>query len=376
MIAVDYVVRGDAGVKGGGDLRQVEEYVERLDDVDARMVSFSSDMRLRDRAIVHYINVDRPYEFLHTVRRAGARPLVVSPVHHSAVRVQMMRRAEAGRGVRSLADRILPELARELLASQVRNQRANAPTNDLMAQASFGLASVVSAPRLWRKVGKALDAAAAVMLLAPGEAADLASDFGWAGRNGVLAPNGMPERAGRASKPWSGRSSAPLVVGRIEPRKRSLELALAADEARVPVVFIGPLNGADTRYARSFVALASRSAYVEYRGALDHADVLSALSSARVLLNASWVEVQSLVDLEAVAQGCSVVSFPNGNSRDWLPRSVAYTSTFELRELLELAVRKASSDGSPVTDECLSWSATVDRLREVYEPLGARYRDG
>ena len=61
-VLVDCVVRSDAARKSGGDTVQVREYAKYLGDwgFDFREVPFHPTMRLREGAVVHVFNVDRP----------------------------------------------------------------------------------------------------------------------------------------------------------------------------------------------------------------------------------------------------------------------------------------------------------------------------
>ncbi|MCC2033587.1 hypothetical protein [Microbacterium allomyrinae] len=369
MITVDVVVRSDANVKFGGDVEQVQQYERHLAGrVDLRVVPFHPAMELRDNALIHYVNVDRPFDFLRTMQLAGARPTIVSPIHHSLIRVRRMRGAERGRGVRSAVDRIMPEAAREWMATAVRTQRASQTANERRTSVDNALKTSTLVPGLWRRVGDALDRSGHVALLAPGEGTDLTVDTGWSGKNAVLVPNGKPDRPDHADLvAWANREIPIIAVGRIEPRKRSLELAREAHDHRTSVVFVGSLGDPDSTYGRQFTELTRTSPFADYRGPVDHATALELIAHSRTLVNASWVEVQSLVDLEAAHLGTRVVSVPNGNSRDWLPAHVSYTGGFALRSLLELAARESTSDTGPgVPDYAWDWARSASALLELY----------
>lgn len=180
MIEVDVVVRSDAHTKFGGDVEQVRQYERHLAQrVDFRIVPFHPAMALRPNAIVHYVNVDRPFDFLRTLQVANDRPTIISPIHHSLVRVKRMRSAERGRGLRSVVDRAMPEPAREWLASFVRTQNTSAAPGERLASIGNAITTAAFVPGLWARVGEALDRTNHVALLAPGEGIDLAIDTGW-----------------------------------------------------------------------------------------------------------------------------------------------------------------------------------------------------
>jgi glycosyltransferase involved in cell wall biosynthesis len=369
-VTIDCVVRSDAPQKPGGDTVQVREYAKHLTawGFDVREVPFSPGMQLRPGAVVHVFNIDRPFEFLLAVRAAGARRVVVSPIHHEISRVRAMRAADTGRGLVSLSARILPETVREWLATGFRAlRRAATPSAALRSGLAVArLAPVV--PRVWRTTGRALDGVAAVALLAEGEGRDLRLLTGWTVRNEVVIPNGRPEDLDLdLRRPWSDRPVGSIVVvGRIEPRKRQLDLARAATRTGIPVRFVGAFADEGSAYATAFKAVVAEGV-VQYDGPKDRADVLGVLGASRVLVNASWVEVQSLVDLEAATMGCAVVTSRTGHSREWLGDAVIAEDGDDLDALLRRADRLAAGGEAPSTAPYdRTWLQAAEQLEEVY----------
>src|SRR3954447_1894776 len=274
-LLVDCVVRSDAELKSGGDTVQIREYARYLAPrgVDVREVPFHPTMTFRPGAVVHIFNVDRPLEYLVASRIARSHPRLVSPIHHNIGRVRRMRAAERGRGLTSLVGRVLPEVGREWLGLVVRAQRRSTTIGQRLASAWTGVATVPALPNVWRRVGAELDRAEAVALLAQGEGTDLAALTGWQRSNAVVVPNGRPEDTDlRQRREWPDRSEEILVVGRIEPRKRQLELARAADRLRIRVTFIGQRSNAGDAYTRAFDRLAASSPFVQYIGSLERTD--------------------------------------------------------------------------------------------------------
>lgn len=350
---------------------QIAEYTHHLSGrgFDLRQVPFHPAMVLRSDAVVHVFNIDRPLDFLLACRAARGRRLIVSPIHHELTRVRRMRRAERGRGLRSAAGRILPERLREWLGTAMRSARLAATPSGLLATLRAVAWSAPRAARMWREAGRALDRADAVALLAEGEGTHLRQLTGWRTDNAVLVPNGRPEDLDLSGRrPWADRTAGSiLVVGRIEPRKRQLELARSADRLGIPVRFAGPISDPGTVWANEFEALAASSPFVEHLGGLDRTDVLKLLGGTRVLVNASWVEVQSLVDLEAVTMGCAVVSTPTGHSREWLGDAVTVPGGDDPDTLLTTAASIAAQDAGPDrTRYQWTWGRAADRLAELY----------
>lgn len=366
MHKVDMIVRSDHFYKNGGDSEQVRQYLRCLEsDFDFQVLPFSPDMKLRNGAIVHIVNIDRPFDFLSAVAIAGSRPVVVSSIHHSLTRVRLMRKAERGRGLRSVLDRWLPESTREWLAHGVRSFRSGTSMRTRFASAVSMVRHAHKMPRVWRHVGLALDSAFAVAVLAPGEAEDIKKDTSWSGRNSIVIPNGRPDET--RCHDWSTRRRSVIAVGRVEPRKRSLDLARAADRLEIHVTFVGPVSDDGSDFAKEFAHIASSSPYVESLGALTHEEVLEILADTRVLINASWVEVQSLVDLEAAMSGARVVTFKNGNSSDWLGHHVIECKTFDIDELLRVAQDESMQSSAPgIAQYDWTWQRASESLRDIY----------
>jgi glycosyltransferase involved in cell wall biosynthesis len=370
-VLVDCVVRSDALQKSGGDTVQVREYTKHLAGwgFDVREVPFRPAMRLREGAVVHVFNVDRPFEFLLACRAARGHRIVVSPIHHEIGRVRAMRAADTGRGLVSLSARVLPEAAREWLATGYRAIRTSA---SLVGRLKAGLTVVRLAPlvpSVWRAAGRQLDEAALVALLADGEGRDLRRLTGWSAGNDVVIPNGRPEDLDLGLRtPWADRAVGSIVVvGRIEPRKRQLDVARVATRLGIPVRFVGPFADEGSAYATAFKAVVAEGV-VRHDGPKDRAEVLALLGASRVLVNASWVEVQSLVDLEGATMGCVVVTSRTGHSGEWLGEAVTAEDGDDLDALLRRAAALAAEDAPPPPEARYdrTWLQAAEQLEQAY----------
>ena len=263
----------------------------------------------RPDAIVHLFDVDQPFETLESLGWAAGHPVVVSTIHHARAYVRRMRAAEPIRGRRALS--LMPESVRAFVVYSVTVLRSEGTPSRRLATLARAAGRL---PFLWRRLGRRLDQTDAVLVLSDGERRWLQEDFGTTGSNIVLTPNGGPEPA-RAHK----REPRILVVGRIEARKRQLEALRAAEDLGVALTFVGTGSPNQRAYSESFAAAVSQSVKSNWLGALPHAEVTQLMANSTVLLNCSWAEVQSLVDLEAAAAGCWVVSTADGGaSKEWL----------------------------------------------------------
>jgi glycosyltransferase involved in cell wall biosynthesis len=270
----------------------------------------------------------------------------------------------------SLSARVLPEALREWLATGYRAARGSGDIRSAAASVVAAARLLPQVPTVWRRVGRQLDDVAAVALLAEGEGRDLRRLTGWRERNEIVVPNGRPEDLDLGLRtPWAERPAGSIVVvGRIEPRKRQLELARAAVRVGVPVRFVGPFANEASAYSVAFKELVAAGGPVGYDGSKDRSEVLALLGRSRVLVNASWVEVQSLVDLEAATMGCAVVTSRTGHSREWLGDAITAEDGDDLDALLRraAALADATAPMPAATDYDRTWQQAALQLEQAY----------
>ncbi len=371
-VRIDFVVRSDSASKFGGDSRQVSEYARGLRERGYEIAErpYVAGMAFAPNTIVHVVNVDRPYDFLQVARAAGRNKLVVSAIHHDLQAVRAMRKAEKGEGIRSVIGRALPESGRELVAFAVRSLGGqNGASNFTRLKAI--LRATLDAPFVWARVGEALNRAQSVTLLALGEEQSLRRDTGWRASNEQLVPNGIStleaSLGSDVESTWRSRPLPIIVAGRIEPRKRQVEVAREAIRLGVAVTFVGPISQSASRYSEVFRDLVAAHPEVTWAGGMAHEDVLAAFRGSRVLLNASWVEVQSLVDLEASFAGCYVVAASTGNSKEWLPMHVTVRGFRDIAGMLLTAKQLSERDSGPGTPNySWTWDDCALALDQIY----------
>lgn len=358
-IPVDVIMRSNFRETRGGDVAQIENTLATLGDrIDVRYVAATAAMSLRPDAIHHIVNVDRPLDFLGALDQCGRR-VVVSAIHHALPRIVAMQHAA---GENRKAD-FLPAPIRERVAFAFRASGGGRSGRSPAALAR--IARIGMAPGdMWHRLGRALDKVAHVALLAEVERADLIADTCWRGDNGVVIPNGAPPIPAQIA-PWNERSRGIVVVGRIEPRKRQLAIARAAAGSGTAVTFIGP--AADDAYGDQFRDCVARCEAIEWLGPRPAAETVALIATARVLLNASWVEVQSLVDIEAATAGCWIVTSPTGSSREWLGDAVDRMNTDDPALLLAQADRRAGGRvAPPAVRYAYDWAMAGEQLFDLY----------
>jgi glycosyltransferase involved in cell wall biosynthesis len=374
---INMILRSDALEIRGGDSAQVDQYKTYLEaqGYTVRLIPFHVSMTLDRGAVVHIVNIDRPFDFLSSIRAARPRAVVTSSIHHDLEAVRLMRKAGRRQGIRSTIGRFLPESARELLAFGARNALRIKSAADLgrwIASMSWAIPLTAG---LWKGVGRALNEIEVVALLAESERLSLMRDTGWHGRNGVIIPNGVPElKYGQSEvdgeREWANRGTDVCVVGRIEPRKRQLEVARAAARHGLRIKFVGPPNPKSARYSEEFESAVAADANLEWTGSLENSQVLEVMQNSRVLLNCSWVEVQSLVDIEATAAGCWVVVGRGGHTAEWLPESTVSIDSHDVDDILRGVANVLKKDSGPSAPSYpYTWEMAAAQLAGVYSKL-------
>jgi glycosyltransferase involved in cell wall biosynthesis len=364
VIQVDVVMRSDYQRKFGGDVAQVRRYRDNLpSDIDLTVRAAGPHLMLRENAIVHIVNIDREWDFLETMSQAGRRQVIVTSIHHDRRAVRRIRTARQ-RSLRGLAELVLPEPTFALVTRVYRDRAW--PRADNLNPFAY-----VHSPTLRHQVADALGRAAVVHVLARGEQRAIESDYATSLRRVVVIPNGVES----AAELQRVRDIPVLVPGRIETRKNQLALARAMDRAEQSALFVGPRNPNDRGYVRRFAELSAESPWITWIPGLPPEDMPALYQRAKVVVNLSHVEVLSLVDLEAYASGCVLITTTEGHTKEWLGNGATYVRPTETALAVSLA-SNALADWSPSqpsdqTLQTLNWARVTLELARVYRSVAA-----
>lgn len=337
MPTVTFALRGDAITKPGGDSTKVARYAEALRSRGWNSNTVTSSHELRDsRAdIVHIVNLDLPLENLAYTRetKRSGRPVVLSSIRHPVD------------GVRSMYDHGADRMYRRTRLAKVPFNRAVALREQLKLAKRGNLRAALTTHGFHQAQANLLTNVDAVLPMAEGERSALERDFSLPKFTYVVR-NGQSFTVATESTLASPDSTFDLVaVGRVEPRKNTLELARAADAAKMSILILGAVNPLHTKYASEFHQLAERSKYVTYAGRVDHSELPHQMRRARVYVNAAWFEVVSQADVEAASLGMPIVTTMHSYIEDTLgngvarldPREVALARGDALRDIVDTA---------------------------------------
>ena len=294
-------VRGDAEVKPGGDYTLIKTFAgllcERGHEVTVALGE-AADPRGYD--VVLTINFDSPFEPCALLRRAQAAkvPVCLYALHHPSpgFAAYLRHGTTGGRRVAALLAGNDPRRYLGLLATArtaLRDRRPFScwracPTRRLQETLLAGCAVILVSSRLEREL--------------------ILEEFPEAGsrRPLTLVPHAFARRPVAAA---SRDSQLVVCPGRIESRKNQLTLLRVAH--RFPdrrFTFVGNLNPAEHAYGRDFLRMIASTRNARHIAGLDLDGFRRLLAGAGVAASASWFEVVSLAELEALAQGCRLVA--------------------------------------------------------------------
>ena len=317
---VCFVARQDFESKPGGDTVQWLMYDRAARVAGWDVVTWFDDAPMPEADVLHAFNVDRPLELYPKLLEAKRRgiPFILSTIHHPHDWLRRFRRAEPPTG---LLGRLLYRgpAGRSIAMSESIKEAAM-----LVAQRRIGRVRDL-APGWRARTTWLLDNAARIALLSYAEGAHVSRDFGYAFRPGqrLIVPNwaeGIGSASAAPPPPFSGLLEAPvLVVGRVEPRKNSVRICRLAGIARRHVVFVGRPHPSEGAFVTAFEHTARAHGYVRWIPGVARSEMASYYYHASFLLTAGLVEVSPLVDVEALALGCPIVTTRYAAHHELLP---------------------------------------------------------
>ena len=377
------IQRTDIANKSGGDLiqfSQVKRFLEKR-NYNVKLVPWNPKIDLRECDVVNLVN-DRPLilaDSLRVINKMNRRPrIIISPIHHSDYEIINLRRDGFSQ---SSLDVLFSKLLSVKVLERMTFHWINILADFRMISISNGLwAALCTLSRNFSKVyskrnlGRVLVSNNTLQFLANGEVQSFLKDYQISHdklHSKYIIPNGKPDlKFLHVSKP-EGIEYSIIVVGRIEPRKRNLELANLAHQHGIPITFLGAFAHEASRYAKEFQSIVTVSDYVTYLGGRTYEESAEIIGRSKVLLNVSFAEVLSLVELEAAAQGKWIVSSGVGYSREYI--SAAQFKTFpenNLKEGLEIASHLADLEPMQFNvTKILSWADVASKYDAMYRQL-------
>ncbi|HCK02677.1 MAG TPA: hypothetical protein DHV72_22005 [Serratia grimesii] len=325
---IAFLTRIDAFDKNGGDTYQIEMYKKYLEEAEHDVEIITNLTVPSNKDFYILVNLDRPLELVIYYEKIAAlnltKKMLLLSIHHNYDCIDFYEK-NIRTGIFSIPLKLL----------RTHNQREKLKN----------IARAIKYAELRRYVLKhcfidyktkskdIINNAQAILLIANGERKIIRDDFGIELKSTFLIKNGVDlvESVGLTENKL--RDIDILICGRIEPRKNSLSLARYLKKTKFKVIFAGSVNPNANDYCNEFIELVDGSENIEYLGRVSPDDMPSLYSRAKVNLSASWFEVASLVDLEAYAYGCHVISSENGHTSDYLGERAQYISPSDINSL-------------------------------------------
>ena len=375
------IQRADINEKSGGDVVQFENIQKHLDESQFRvhLTSWDSCLNLQECDIVNLVN-DRPLllaDSLRIINKLHPRPhIVISPIHHNDQEVINLRKfGYAQTALERIFAKMLKVKRMEIWVFHLINILAD--LRMIAAACGFWISVKTlfrnfTKIRTKKKLGALLLQAGNLQFLAKGELESFFRDYQIGDSESCrkfVIPNGKPIE--QVEIKFDDSMFSIITIGRIEPRKRTLELAQLADKMGIPITFVGAIANGESKYAKEFIRIVAGSTSVTYLGEKSHAETCSIIGRSNVLLNASFAEVLSLVEIEAAAQGKWIVSCGAGYSNEYIPSNqLRIYPENDLRAGLEIASQLAISQ--PVRFDAAdipSWDEIADRYSAMYQEV-------
>jgi glycosyltransferase involved in cell wall biosynthesis len=337
-IRVCFVARSDFVSKPGGDTIQWQIYDAAARAAGMKTMEWFEDAPMPDARVFHALNVDRPLEIYPKMREAyrRGRTFIVSTVHHPVPWIERFRAVEPPGG--SLG-RVL---YRSPLGRTVSRSESIKEIVRLAQQKRFGHCRDLW-PSWSARVRWLLKNASRVMLLAREEEVHLRADFNadFSAEKTVVVPNWVEgvgeDRSADPGHLLKGWPEMPvLAVGRIEARKNVHRVAKLAERARRPILFLGRANPNEQEYVRQFENLVSASQYARWVPGVARPELSGYYQIASFLLNASYVEVSPMVDIEALHWGCPVATTQFALHHSVLPPGTPKCDPYNDDQILEI----------------------------------------
>lgn len=366
---VDVLMRSNFRSRFGGDSVQVDKYREHLGPrgVDFRLVPSEPGVQLRPGAIAHVVNMDRTYEFLAATEVAlkNGRALL-SSIHHSSPRILVMD--EQRSGFQGLVSRTFRDPATLEWTKQAARFRGR--------HLGWFAFQPRSAEALRRVTRDRLRAMGKVLVLGEGEYQDILDDFGFSAESSLLhsvIPNGVEVDPRQSIE--GNRDIDVLLAGRVEERKnqwRVLESLRARTDLKIVVV--GAMAARSNQFKKNFFQLIESSKHIEYLGPRHSSELPELYSRSKVLVNASYVEVLSLVEIEALAYGCHLIGCWHGHTKEYFSDLADFMRAEDVKAQLTTVLDRVlgqpwNAEAASRVRENFTWASAADKLMTEYEQV-------
>ncbi|HHS9880249.1 glycosyltransferase family 4 protein [Klebsiella aerogenes] len=337
---IAFLTRIDAFDKNGGDTYQISMY-KKYFEANGHTALIITELDIpQDCDFYVLVNMDRPLEliaYFHLLKRDGklSKTLFLT-IHHSYKAIDYFEKNVRKGKYRSILRFATTFHEREKIKNIARAIKYKTLFPTLLSHSFINYES---------KIKEIINEVRSLILIAEGEKNVIENDYDIKVKDFFIVKNGVDVNENINSN-FMARDIDVLVCGRIESRKNSLAVANYFKNTTYNVVFVGAINTNDKEYGESFVNVVNSCDNLTYLGRVDSELMPSIYLRSKIHLSASWFEVASLVDLEAYAYGCHVISSIHGHTYSYLGDRAIYLDPCVLNDLdsmLNVFLKKQSN---------------------------------
>jgi len=363
MKKIAFLMRYDYLEKGGGDVIQIKNYIPHL-ELHGYQCELLDDLNLYnvyDFDIFILVNIDRPVETINYFRflkkNSPNKKVFLIPIHHPIDAINKFEKEKKGVLFRFFSI-VLPDFySREKFKNFVRVFRYPKMIPLAFQHVFINYRSVI------KKLILSVDG---IVFISDGERKSIEKDFRCAPQSFCISYNAVEMDFPVES--LTPKVTDIIIVGRIEPRKNQLNVAKILASMDITAIFIGPKNNNNNYYFDAFTNIINTSSNIDYLGPMEHSKVLEYLKRSRILLNASYFEVNPLVDLEAALVGCGVVTTKYSYSIESLPNVIEIDPWLD-DSIIDGLNKALESPKNTILNKNInsSWRASVEPILELIQ---------
>lgn len=367
---VAFLTRVDAFDKNGGDTYQIQMY-KKYFEANGHIAIIINDLTIPDGCDYYILlNIDRPLELITYFQKLKKlqkldHTLLLS-IHHSYDAINFFEKNIRQGKLGILLRKISSFHRREKIKNVARVFKYKKLIRPVILQMFCNYN---------KKINEIIKDVKCLILIAEGEKQIIEIDFKTTVNNYFVVKNGVDLKKQLADIHEINRDIDVLVCGRIESRKNSLAIAQHFINSPYNITFVGAINTNDKEYGRSFLSLINSCKNMTYLGRVTPEEMSDIYLRSKIHLSGSWFEVASLVDLEAYAYGCHVVSSVNGHTNSYLADNAIYLDPKNLDNITdimqELYYRTSSlPEQYDFISKNLSWEKSYQSLSSSLMELG------
>ncbi|MXF46381.1 glycosyltransferase [Raoultella sp. Lac2] len=328
---VAFLTRVDAFDKNGGDTYQIQMY-KKYFEKNGHEALIVTDLSIPDSCDYYIlVNMDRPLELIAYYKKLEGldrmnKTLFLS-IHHSYKAIDYfeskVRSGKLG-------------MVFKMISSFHRREKIKNIARSLKYKNLFIPSVLQTSLDYKQKIKEIICNVRSIILIAEGEKNTIEFDYDTTVSDSFIVKNGVDLTIISELDYKKERDIDVLVCGRIESRKNTLAIAEHFKNTKYKITFVGAINNNDKEYGERFTNLIESCENMTYLGRVDPGKMPGIYLRSKIHLSASWFEVASLVDLEAYAYGCHVISSIHGHTDGYLGNRAIYLDPNKLNDITSI----------------------------------------